>query len=302
MVGYRMLLSGPCNGLVCIAQHVSSGGAITNIVLYNPSLKQHKILPQSDLLCPADVFFRESKIFGFGYDSINNDYKVVRQHSWTWITGINHQNENIIMGGSMMIITEVFTLKTNTWRRVGFPDNAFVCDKFQCLFNGAIHRLVHNYSDSSLQLLCFDVSNETSHLFQVPNGITKLGGTCVYGDSLSIFNLVLKGNEPWCDMWVMEEYGVDNSWTLLHSIRLFSSSVDYPHGRWSILGFGMNGELIFRHPYAEKIAMWRYPHEESFENVAEFHRDPFVGFNSIGFHRVVACVESLVSLNDEEGN
>ncbi|KAF2318748.1 hypothetical protein GH714_010462 [Hevea brasiliensis] len=59
---------GSCNGLLAMY----NGGGMS---LWNPSTKKHQILPK---FWSHDEYNRRDKILvGFGYDSINNDYKVI---------------------------------------------------------------------------------------------------------------------------------------------------------------------------------------------------------------------------------
>ncbi|VFQ71747.1 unnamed protein product [Cuscuta campestris] len=63
---------GSCNGLICLS-HVEKDA--WNIVLWNPSIHKHFILPEPDLPAACEVYFFDT--IGFGFDSVSNDYKVL---------------------------------------------------------------------------------------------------------------------------------------------------------------------------------------------------------------------------------
>ena len=63
---------GSCNGILCFTDFVTSKSKV--VYLWNPSIRKFKRLP--------DTCLTQSQVLnvahGFGYDSLNNDYKVVR--------------------------------------------------------------------------------------------------------------------------------------------------------------------------------------------------------------------------------
>ena len=61
---------GSCNGILCFSDYFMS--ACNDIYLLNPSIRKFKRLPDTCLTHLSNV------ALGFGYDSLNNDYKVVR--------------------------------------------------------------------------------------------------------------------------------------------------------------------------------------------------------------------------------
>ena len=61
---------GSCNGILCFSDYFMS--ACNDIYLLNPSIRKFKRLPDTCLTQLSNV------ALWFGYDSLNNDYKVVR--------------------------------------------------------------------------------------------------------------------------------------------------------------------------------------------------------------------------------
>nr|XP_023892015.1 F-box/kelch-repeat protein At3g23880-like [Quercus suber] len=138
-----------CNGLVCFTQH-GHGDYPTNtgaIYLWNPSIRKLKSLPgfsQTQYL----RFFT-----GFAYQSNTNDYKVVK------ISQMPADHNGI------KTEAEVYTLSSNSWRRVeislantvlGVPVNLTAT-----FVSGALHWLGHVFEGESLfMILSFDVNND----------------------------------------------------------------------------------------------------------------------------------------------
>ncbi|XP_059293566.1 F-box/kelch-repeat protein At3g23880-like [Lycium ferocissimum] len=94
---------GSVNGLICLAIKD------TDLVLWNPSIRLFKNLPDSGPSVTGDYHF-DSCIYGFGYDESNDDYKVVgvlwnRYKLW-------HPLE-----------VKIYSLKSNSWRSMDdIPD------------------------------------------------------------------------------------------------------------------------------------------------------------------------------------
>ena len=124
-------------------------------------------------------------------------------------------------------MAEVYTLSTNSWRRVvislesepniGSIDyiNASPC----LFFNGALHSIAQ--SGRQKFILCFDVNDEIFRRILLPQNYLdeivslSLESLAVFKGLLAlfIFGKNLDGNMKICHIWVMKEYGVVESWT-----------------------------------------------------------------------------------------
>ncbi|XVF74596.1 hypothetical protein PTKIN_Ptkin13bG0122500 [Pterospermum kingtungense] len=203
-----------CNGIVC------SYDAADRILFYNPSTNEHKIMRLSNKgIC------NNLRAFGFGYDSINDYYKIVR---------VYYYNESQQ--------AEVYTLGTDSfWRKVGLPDDIlpyyfFPPSDGQPFVSGAIHWL-----GSFRHVISFDFSSEVFHLFSLPDCVALAEGHyClkldVYGGLLSAIKHIVTQQDTYCyEIWVMEKH----LWSKQQVIKL-SLRLEYPE----LVGFGMNGKLI----------------------------------------------------------
>ena len=173
---------------------------------------------------------------GFAYQSKTNDYKVVK----LWGTPV---------------VAEVYTLSSDSWRKVEISLGSKVVVShiepypFPLFFSGALHWIAY-HSEGEVEflyptmILSFDVDNEKFGEMALPAG-----------DKLSEHSLfVFKGNlafiscgypendddlqsDSQCFIWVMRDYGVDESWNKLFSIRSENADIIF-------YGCTEHGELL----------------------------------------------------------
>ncbi|KAK9994099.1 hypothetical protein SO802_023802 [Lithocarpus litseifolius] len=92
---------GSCNGILCITDFVTSKSKV--VYLWNPSIRKFKRLPDT-CLTQTQV---PNVAHGFGYDSLNNDFKVVRISLYRFRTK-----------GMPPLEVEVYSLSSDSWKRV----------------------------------------------------------------------------------------------------------------------------------------------------------------------------------------
>ncbi|KNA09416.1 hypothetical protein SOVF_153800, partial [Spinacia oleracea] len=193
-------LHGSCNGVVCISDPQKK-----DVVLYNPTTKTHRFLPPTENPYP-DKF----SIFGFGYDSESDDYKVLRLMQ---CVGPNDEIWND---------ARVYSLRRNSWKRIKDIPYSVIYDHGGALVNGALHYIVSKVAfDSRTKLIAkFDLGTETYSVMDCPDYDKDLDSWTVYlGNvdgclSLSV-NYDFHGR---ADLWVMKEYGKKESWMRAVSI------------------------------------------------------------------------------------
>ncbi|XP_075672521.1 F-box/kelch-repeat protein At3g23880-like [Castanea sativa] len=215
---------GFCNSVFCLASYDQDLNHI--IYLWNPSIRKFKKL-RSTLFLYSNV----TVVFGFAFDSKNNDFKVLRLITFR---EKKPQAE-----------AEIYTLSTDSWRKViltmeslrGYEPNfgSIVSILPRSVFcNGALHFIantcVHHF------ILSFDVHDETFHEMKMP-----LPQNYALSFQLAVFKgllAIIYFFHGLCHFWVMEEYGVVGSWT-----RKFLIPMDSPHDFYCCTD---NGELIFK--------------------------------------------------------
>ncbi|KAG5549750.1 hypothetical protein RHGRI_014900 [Rhododendron griersonianum] len=182
-LGVRVL--GCCDGLVCIETK-------STLFLWNPSTRKSKRLPSVDLPHGHVV------VYGFGYDSSIDDYKVV---------GFLYGHSGIDFE------VKVYTLRTDSWRRIGdFPHGDLPYRHSSGVFvNGALHWNVSRETNGIIVSL--DLAKETYGKILKP----EYRDGRLY-ETLCAFNgclCVLSDYRICAHLWVMKEYGIRDSWTKL---------------------------------------------------------------------------------------
>ncbi|AES68581.1 F-box/kelch-repeat protein At3g23880 [Medicago truncatula] len=200
---------GSCNGILCF----TAGIYKISVILWNPSIRKIKEFP----LFQKPNWSFTHMAFGFGYDSFNDNYKVV-----VVLQGlIQDSSGNIACKTEVKVHTSI----TNCWKNIQeftfgsiLPEQSgkFVSDTINWLavidFDGRSPRFI----------ISFDLEKESYQKVLLPDS----GGVnvcnflalfvlrdclCVtYGDS--DFDSVLK------DVWIMKEYGNKDSWTKLFTL------------------------------------------------------------------------------------
>ena len=221
-----------CNGLFCMADY----GLSHIIYLWNPSIRMFKKL----LATPTPDEDARS-VFGLAYNSQNNDFKVLRLVSVFYLEEAK---------------AEIYSLSTDSWRTVvismeslrgyepNFGTTMFKWMEPPCLFlNGALHTVA--ITSRHRFILSFDVNDESfREIMLPPNGPNHLDvvtvNLAVFKGSLAVFVFVQLRQGILCQIWVMEEYGVTESWTRKYMVPMIWDWVDY------FFGCTDNGELLIK--------------------------------------------------------
>ncbi|KAE8718310.1 Detected protein of unknown function [Hibiscus syriacus] len=105
----NLVISGPCNGLVCLKED--------KVSLWNPSARELKILPISSVSRPPLADFTSFDCLGFGFDSQIDDYKVVR-----FVTNYFEHKEDVSRIPDWNHQVELYSLKSDSWKEIPAPD------------------------------------------------------------------------------------------------------------------------------------------------------------------------------------
>ncbi|KAF9599995.1 hypothetical protein IFM89_002468 [Coptis chinensis] len=215
-----------CNGIICLRPDLSE-----NVSLWNPALKEFRILPEPSELVPDS---RLDLYFGFGYDAKTNDYKVVK----------------VIFLNLMTCRVDLYSLSTDSWRPIDtvvpFP-HVFSHPKAP-LRNGIYCWLGEDESERNA-ILSFDFTTEVFKTMIVPDvfGVDSAGylRLALLRENIACIEWVFYSNDPYtwhCKIWVLNEYDVMESWTKLNTIEL--ELFAYPCAvlmNGEIIGYGSNG-------------------------------------------------------------
>ncbi|XP_073302609.1 F-box protein CPR1-like [Primulina huaijiensis] len=239
-------------------------------VLWNPFSGSYRVLPGSSLEYPPGSDYYVMVSHGFGYDSKNDDYKVLK------VLEFRDQSTHFPIRRG----TEIYGLKSNSWKKIeDFPYSLpLIGGNSRAHVNGSFHTLVYTYENiHPVQIMAFSVETEKHYEVMLPKGNRirnfELNLTVVGG-----YLGLICTNRSRVVIWVME-YGVEESWSKLLTIR--SRELVKP------LVYSRDGNKVLLNFDDEKL-VWYDLRKKTVEQV---HVDgiPFVFY-------AVDCVESLVSV------
>lgn len=183
---------GVVNGLLCLAKN-----QMNELLIFNPSTRKARKIPSAPAEFPRSFDFSEIGLCGFGYDHVNDDYKIVKIAEC-----------NVKFRGIMVI---VYSLKTNSWKRiqnVPSSNTQFLGDRGK-FANGALHwftiKDVMEYSN----IVSFDLVLEQFKEIPFPPNGTFARSLVSVEESLGI----LYKYSTRVDVWLMNNTGVGNLWS-----------------------------------------------------------------------------------------
>jgi len=204
-----------CDGIFCLTQDDCPPYTKNIAVLWNPSIRKYKILPPLKNPCTKrDGNGKSKTVYGFGYDQISDNYKVVSVFRYKC-----GSSNNGITTYKTKTQVKVHTLGTNSWRLIdGFPYGGsckfhFGSGKF---VSGTINWLISIAGLNTLpHILSLDLGTESYQEILQPDygdeGVRKVNYLTfeILRDCLCF----LRGHDCGQDIWLMKEYGNRDSWT-----------------------------------------------------------------------------------------
>ncbi|KAI5675115.1 hypothetical protein M9H77_06065 [Catharanthus roseus] len=191
---------GSCNGLALVIDEEESK------YLINPTTFQHLKLSNSPEALDPSISF---SMHGFGYDSVNDDYKIVT------LSYFDTDNEHEPDCADTFI--DIYSSKMGSWKRLGPSpyDHAVPYNDSGKFLNGSLHWLASSRTNGYASVIAaFNLAHEVFDELPPPASLDKdkfvfnklmvLGG-CLY--------MVDDHFHDHVDVWVMKEYGVGESWT-----------------------------------------------------------------------------------------
>ncbi|XP_065629068.1 F-box/kelch-repeat protein At3g06240 isoform X1 [Quercus suber] len=219
---------GFCNGLFCLANYDKKLCHI--IYLWNPSIRMFK-----KLLATPSTGEGDTCVIGLAYNFQNNDFKILRLVSFI----VGQEAE-----------AEIYSLSTDSWRKVvismeslrGYEPKFGTIDE-GIFFNGALHAVAT--TSRHCFILSFNVNDESFREMMLPPDLLDLDGVCctelaVFKGSLAVFIYTDDLSDVFCHIWVMEEYGVAESWIEKYMVPMILNSHFYCNGCTD------NGELLIK--------------------------------------------------------
>lgn len=218
------IFHGSCNGLVlCSSDDFVSDHSL---VVFNPTTKDMIELPQSSYekinnLLEIDI------MYGFGYDSVSDDYKVVT---------ISYFHYNYLIPPDSMSV-HVYSFRSNTWKWV--VDSPYDHSHGKSLpgvfVNGFVHWIGVKGSDGLPVIVAFSLANET--FSEVPSPKMGNGVEVMCKSDCRLVGLGEKlGMFMEDEVWVMNEYGVRESWSKIliggvNEVPVVEPKIFYDNGK-----------------------------------------------------------------------
>ncbi|KAE9594744.1 putative galactose oxidase/kelch, beta-propeller, kelch-type beta propeller [Lupinus albus] len=150
----RIKLLGSCNGLLCISN------VAEDIAFWNPSLRKYRIIPSlnHDLL-PHNTLLA-ARIYGFGFDSVSNDYKLVMISYYVDLKDRSFDSQ-----------VKVYSLRINSWKTLPSMPYALCCARIMgVLVDGYLHWVVTRKlePDQPDLIVAFDLRFENFDVVPLP--------------------------------------------------------------------------------------------------------------------------------------
>ncbi|XP_074263855.1 F-box protein CPR1-like [Silene latifolia] len=192
---------GSCRGLLLLVREGHS------LMMYNPTTQTYNVLPSLRVYRAPRTFGRFS--YGFGYDYATRDFKCVRIKQ-RFSKGI----------GYLMCEVMVYSLRTNSWKMVpDFPCYSLLCDlSVGVLVHETLHWLGTSNDKLNGFIVAFNLRDETFSYLPLPNfNFNTFRGLyvgMVDGSLCLLANWLFR-----CNIWVMKEYGVAESWTRMFNLN-----------------------------------------------------------------------------------
>ncbi|OMO54682.1 hypothetical protein CCACVL1_27669 [Corchorus capsularis] len=196
-----------CHGLVCVAYQGL-------LYVWNPTTREcREVTPVRAPRCLHLV--ANLHVFAIGYDPVSDDYKIVEAPRMYY----KCPNKQLL---------KVFSLKNNCWRHVKeFPDRSFPYTISYGTHATTINEIAHWDATEKISMIqrkkrivYFDFTKEEMGTLPLPYDEDDDYDDCMM-TSLAAFSgclSMIHYNGVTHDLWIMEEYGVKESWMKLFTI------------------------------------------------------------------------------------
>ncbi|PSS11789.1 F-box protein [Actinidia chinensis var. chinensis] len=233
---YGIEVWGSCNGLVCLSN------SLDTLTLWNPSTRRSRRLPYASIEFQYPSRNHEIRIYGFGLDSVSQDYKVVRIVKMKSVDDDSFDYE-----------VKVYSLRSKSWHRAErFPRYQSLKRTAGVLASNALHWVVTEESEIRMAglIVAFDLGRESYRLVPQPEcsdknfylNLQSLGG-CL--------SLLCNYFLDRVDVWVMRDYGVKESWSKVFSVA--QSGVIRPFQYVRLVAYSRNGGEVLMEEDSSKL-------------------------------------------------
>ncbi|KAL5698236.1 hypothetical protein ACHQM5_029303 [Ranunculus cassubicifolius] len=190
---YQFEIVGTCHGLLCLYEQI-----YCELYVANPVVGEYVKLPDTGV---SDKLM--DTVFGFGYDEVCNEYKVIRLEFES--------------GRELRLNGEVYELRSGMWRSMGDISYPLRASSSPIYLNGALHWLTDEYAGCSCTdlIIALDVCKEDFFPIPPPPGFKFSSENYRYnlGDLKGNLCLFYWSSDNLFEIWTMNTYGVKDSWS-----------------------------------------------------------------------------------------
>ncbi|KAH7862316.1 hypothetical protein Vadar_002898 [Vaccinium darrowii] len=156
-------------------------------------------------------------------------------------------------------VAEIHTLVSGSWKRIGIAPCAHSGNNlgFPTYLTGAIHWL-NSYSNSDY-LILFNFDNEKFQSFPTPPppynidfDTSRKVSLGVLGERLCICNSQFE----YLDVWVMKDYGIQESWSKEYRICTLTFHGRWLHGLYEPISHLSNGAILLFHRLGNAVVYY----------------------------------------------
>ncbi|CAJ2646567.1 unnamed protein product [Trifolium pratense] len=244
-----------CNGLFCLCCPFEG----SPLVICNPVTGEFMRLPKATYtpsVPQIGQFVTSNRLsnlepvgFGFGFQPKTNEYKVIQ----IWKKFVRNDNHRVFE----RMIFEINTLGMPSWRNVEVdPQVSNSRLEYPTCLNGVIHWIRFEGQTQNRSILCFCLESESlqsfpspPHVFNNHNIISP--DECIrMGESRGLL-YICDASFDYVTMWVMNEYGIGESWTKVYNIDTSISSLGRPDRHyglcWPLKHFEDGASILLYH-------------------------------------------------------
>lgn len=296
---------GSCNGLVCLLSYKGDNKGyreVVDIFVWNIATKEYRIIPN-----PATTHKYSKYCFGFGYDSVHDDYKVLR---------LGGPCGSRMDSKFTSYETQFYSVRHGVWSAVKvYPTSSFdillfpqVLDECLVYINNALHTSARRHKDEDYSfVLAIDLVTEEFREISFPKWLYGVWFEAIGGCLEAIGGCL--GVTCFNGTWVMKDYGVEESWTKLplpddvnFALGEVSESLRHNSCSWAACFPEMDGTYQVYYSldgHCHRQLFWYDMNKGEFEEIVKARWSfPLMTMQQHMYNKTgaVICAQTLVSL------
>jgi F-box interacting protein len=251
-----------CDGILCftIEHHFP--------LLWNPSIRRFNTFPP--LKCPGRGNRFLYSTFTFGYNPSTHNYKIVA------VSFFKNQYR-----------VSVYTLGTDTWRRIQDFPYSDISDDLGVFVSGTINWLSYDISSRFLNaIVSLDLENESYQNLLLPDADKR---HCSLGKLRDCLCLFTSSSDMLMEVWIMKKYGNKEPWTKLYNIPYMGGQVCCHYSKSHCYAISEDDQVLMDFEGFFTIKLFVYDSKNNTFNMPKFQH-----FSSSYLDPAV-YVESLIS-------